>query len=80
MVPCVCYQCKELDVPHFYENQVLKRYENKNIKDIRCPISLEEIKVASLITDIINAQLSNDKFIFFGDSFTLIYGILQIVL
>lgn len=64
MVPCVCSQCKELDVPHFYENQVLKRYENKNIKDIRCPISLEEIKVASLITDIINAQLSNDKFIF----------------
>lgn len=64
MIPCACSHCKDTQTPHFHEYQVLMRYELNSIKEIRCPLSLEEVKVASLTSDIIRAQLSDDRFIF----------------
>jgi internalin A len=45
MIPCNCKLCSNSDTPHFYDFNLLKRYESKEILDIRCEISLEEVVI-----------------------------------
>lgn len=63
MVPCQCSLCKNVDSPSFFKFDLLKRYELKGIKNIRCNQSLEEVNVFELTSDILKGQLSSDKLI-----------------
>jgi internalin A len=63
MIPCNCTHCRNIEKPQFYEFDLLRRYELKGIRKIRCDISLEEVKVSELSMDIIRGQLSKDKII-----------------
>lgn len=63
MVPCNCFHCKSVETPAFYKHELLKRYELKEIKYIRCNLSLEEVNVLELTRDILSGQLSKDKLI-----------------
>ncbi len=63
MIPCNCSYCKTIDNPAFYKYELLQRYELKNLKYIRCNISLEEVEVLKLTRDILSGQLSKDKLI-----------------
>jgi len=50
MVPCICEECKNnKDEPFFYEYDLLKKYEEKNIMEIRCDRSLHNVNVISLM-------------------------------
>ncbi len=63
MVPCNCSHCRSVTNPTFYRYGLLKRYELKEIKYIRCSQSLEEVNVLELTRDILSGQLSKDKII-----------------
>lgn len=63
MVPCTCSLCKSIEVPSFYEFDLLKRYELKGINKIRCDKSLEEVNVLELTSDVLRGQISTDKLI-----------------
>ena len=63
MVPCNCSHCKSFETPSFYKYELLKRYELKGIKFIRCNQSLEEVNILELTRDILSGQLSKDKLI-----------------
>lgn len=63
MVPCNCSHCKVVETPAFFKYDLLKRYELKEIKYIRCNLSLEEVNVLELTRDILSSQLSKDKLI-----------------
>lgn len=47
-IPCNCDICQNNANPHYYDYETLKRYEEKNKKDILCPISIEEIKISDI--------------------------------
>ncbi|HNS30372.1 MAG TPA: COR domain-containing protein [Tenuifilaceae bacterium] len=64
MVPCNCSHCSCVENPTFYKYDLLKRYELKDIKFIRCSLSLEEVNVFELTSDVISGQLSKDKVVF----------------
>lgn len=64
MVPCVCAVCKTSEDPHFYDFDVLRRYETNNIDKIRCDISLQEVQVYDLTSDIVKKTLYQEKIIF----------------
>lgn len=61
MVPCICDQCRESTNPHFYEFNLLRRYESNEIMNIRCDISLEEVRVYDLTNDVAKRSLSEEK-------------------
>ena len=63
MIPCNCSHCKNVENPSFYKFDLLRRYELKGIKNIRCNLSLEEVFVSDLTNDMIKGQLSKDKVI-----------------
>lgn len=63
MVPCNCPHCSTIESPTFYKYDLLKRYELKEIKFIRCSLSLEEVNVLELTRDVISGQLSKDKLV-----------------
>jgi len=63
MVPCNCPHCSSFENPTFYKYDLLKRYELKEIKFIRCSLSLEEVNVLELTRDVISGQLSKDKLV-----------------
>lgn len=63
MITCNCAHCKNAEHPQFYEFDLLKRYELKNIPNIRCSLSLEEVNVYNLTSDVIRSQLSSDKLV-----------------
>jgi internalin A len=63
MIPCKCSHCKNVDTPSFYDFDLLKRYELKNIPNIRCSLSLEEVNVFELTSDVIKSQLSSEKLV-----------------
>ncbi len=63
MIPCNCSHCTTIVKPMFYDFDLLRRYELKGIRKIRCELSLEEVKVASLSSDVIRGQFSKDKII-----------------
>lgn len=63
MVPCNCDTCSTLYSPHFYEYNLLRRYESKELSKIRCDISLQEVLVYDLTSDIAKRALSHEKII-----------------
>ncbi|MFY7671903.1 COR domain-containing protein [Tenacibaculum sp. MEBiC06402] len=63
MIPCNCSLCKESEKPHFYEFNLLKRYESKELFDIRCDISLENVNVLELTSDISRKAINDEKII-----------------
>lgn len=63
MVPCNCVECKNIEHPTFYSYDLLKRYELKDIRTIRCDFSLQEVNVYELTSDVIREKLSNEKLI-----------------
>jgi len=63
MIPCNCEDCKNVEQPSFHEFDLLKRYEMKNIMEIRCPLSLEMVRVSDLTSDVMRGQLSTENLI-----------------
>jgi internalin A len=64
MVPCNCQSCSSSLDPHFYDFDLLRRYESKDISKIRCDISLQEVPVFDLTSDIARRAFSQEKIIF----------------
>ena len=60
MIPCICPLCKTLDTPYFFKSSTLQRYEQREIAEIRCDLSLENVSVAELTSDIIKKNLSGE--------------------
>jgi internalin A len=52
MIPCTCQMCLSIDKPYFFDFDLLRRYEFKNLKNIRCENSLEEVNVLELTADV----------------------------
>jgi internalin A len=63
-IPCICSHCKTVEQPFFYEFELLKRYELKEIANIRCDFSLEKVNVFELTSDVIKSRLSPDRLVF----------------
>lgn len=63
MVPCNCSHCKAIDSPSFYPYDLLRRYEQKGIVNIRCELSLDEVDVLGLTSDILRGITPHDKII-----------------
>nr|WP_294897166.1 COR domain-containing protein [uncultured Pedobacter sp.] len=63
MIPCNCGDCKNVEQPSFHEFDLLKRYEMNNILEIRCPLSLEMVRVSDLTNDVLRGQLSIENLI-----------------
>jgi hypothetical protein len=63
MIPCNCTYCQVADTPHFYEHKLLLKYESREIPKIRCELSLEEVKVFELTSDISKKSFTDDKVI-----------------
>jgi len=63
MIPCNCDHCKNVEQPAFYEYDLLKRYELKDISEIRCPVSLDMVPVIELTSDVIKGQFTREKLI-----------------
>lgn len=63
MVPCKCSLCLGSSKPHYFEHIVLRRYEDKEIQKIRCDISLEEIEVFNLTSDVVRKNFNEDLII-----------------
>lgn len=63
MIPCNCKLCSNSETPHFYDFNLLKRYESKEILDIRCEISLEEVSIYNLTSDIARKSIHEEKII-----------------
>jgi len=40
-------------IPHFYKFNMLKKYEQKNVSDVRCEKSAELVSIKSLINDVL---------------------------
>lgn len=60
MIQCKCSLCSGSSKPHYFEYDVLRRYEDKEIRKIRCDISLEEIDVFNLTSDIVRKSFNED--------------------
>ena len=60
MVPCNCSECKKSETPYFHEYILLRRLVQKEIKDTRCHLSLIDVKVTSLIDDVITKEKGNN--------------------
>ena len=52
MIPCNCSECQKSDIPHFFKFNVLRRFEQRSIMDIRCDNSSEVVKIKELINDV----------------------------
>ncbi len=63
MIPCNCEVCSTSGIPHFYDFNLLRRYEFNNIMNIRCEISLNEVSVFGLTSDIARKAISEEKII-----------------
>ncbi len=63
MIPCNCASCLSNKDPHFYDYDLLRRYESKEIDKIRCVISLQEVSVFDLTSDIARKSLNQEKIV-----------------
>lgn len=61
MVPCSCRSCKNSEESHFFQFSLLLRYEQKGLDKIVCPISLDEVEVSDLISEVIKGKMTNDR-------------------
>lgn len=52
MVPCNCTHCITSIVPHFYKFNVLKKFEQKTIRETHCEKSSELVEIKNLINDV----------------------------
>lgn len=59
MIPCNCEECKGGNM-HFYKFSYLRRLLQRNLP-ARCQNSLLEVKVTSLIDDVINTEVENES-------------------
>lgn len=66
MIQCNCSECSisTNPNPYFYNYDSLKRYESKNISEIRCDNSLLEVNVSMLLNSIVTGRVSKDKLIY----------------
>jgi small GTP-binding protein len=49
MIPCGCSECLELEEPHLYTYETLKKYTYKRVLLIRCPMSIKEVSIGKLL-------------------------------
>jgi internalin A len=61
MIPCNCTSCNTGKNTHFYDFDLLRRYESNEINRIRCDNSLQEVSVFDLTSDIAKRALSQEK-------------------
>jgi hypothetical protein len=52
MIPCICTECQGSNEPSFYDFSILKKYEAKNIQEIRCPKNLDNVLIEKLFSGI----------------------------
>lgn len=55
MIPCNCEECRKSNKPYFHKYSYLRRLQQKGLS-ARCQESLIEVKVASLIDDVITKE------------------------
>lgn len=60
MVPCNCRECIPLKQPYFFEYSFLIRALKKELKDVLCQISLENVSIESLLSGIEVEQRETD--------------------
>lgn len=63
MIPCICKLCQDSLSPHFFEYGLLRRYEGKEIMNIRCDKSLEEVSVLELTSNISKKTFQDEKIV-----------------
>ncbi|NOZ36014.1 MAG: GTP-binding protein [Chlorobi bacterium] len=63
MIPCNCELCSESNEPFFYKFNTLKRFEAKEISEIRCENSLNNVSVYELTSDIVRKCLNEERII-----------------
>ena len=51
MIPCICSKCVKQANPHFFEYSVLRRYQDNNIKEIRCDINPDQEVLVLLLLE-----------------------------
>ncbi|MDW9379959.1 COR domain-containing protein [Chryseobacterium sp. JV558] len=62
MVPCNCIDCQKSMTPHFFNFEVLRKFEEKGKINVLCDKSAEDVIIKSLIDDIeLNSFLEKIK-------------------
>lgn len=62
MVPCNCSDCQKSVTPHFFNFEVLRKFEEKGKKYVLCDKSADDVIIKSLIDDIeLNSFLEKIK-------------------
>lgn len=56
MVPCCCKQCQEELTPHFFDFDVLRKFQHKEIQDVRCELSADTISLYDLLYGVFYAN------------------------
>lgn len=64
MIQCVCEECKLSGEPFYYSFDLLKRYEQKGITNIRCEQSLHEVEVSLVLRDLNSGKIHKEKLIY----------------
>lgn len=59
MIPCNCTDCKTFPEPNFFKYAILRRYQQRELKDIRCEKSLLNINIRKLLTETLPASEHN---------------------
>jgi len=60
-IPCNCEICKDSENPYYHDFDVLRRYELNEIPKIRCNVSLIEVEVYDLTSNIIRKSLNEER-------------------
>ncbi len=60
MIPCICKTCVDLENPHFYQFNLLKRYEEKLKTSITCEISLDDVSVLDLTSNVSQKTINDE--------------------
>ncbi|NIM12041.1 MAG: hypothetical protein GTO45_07975, partial [Candidatus Aminicenantes bacterium] len=71
-VPCICSQCTEAEIPHYFEFSELKRYLRKNENTIKCSLSVENVDIWKLIEEIAPDRIDQVDFVVRNGESTLL--------
>jgi len=52
LIPCCCSECVKEEEPHFFDNEVLKKALSKDVKEVQCQVSFENISITELINGV----------------------------
>lgn len=63
MIPCNCNACSSGENTHYFDFDLLRRYESNEITRIRCENSLQEVLVFDITSDIARKALSQEKLV-----------------